>query len=368
MEKVPALNDKILKITEEIRVNHPELQKYMNEMPEIISDENNPEITAETLTSYYDSLVSLMEGYGDNQVKSEEGAITTGTENSYRDLWTKLNNIELSYSYAGEGSVPVIFLHGFPFDKSMWKVQLDSLKDSCCVISIDIRGFGKSIDNQTHLSIDLFAEDLVSFMTKLKIEKAIICGLSMGGFIALNAVNKFPERFEGLILCDTQCIGDTAEVMEKRKKNIEQISINGTSEFNEKFIKSVFHPDSLTTKTEIVDSLRDVVFANSQRTITAGLTALAERSETCSTLGAIGVPTLIICGREDEVTPLAQSEFMHENITGSILKIIDHAGHVSNLEQPDEFNAHLKEFLIAINVVKYVEPNSEPLNPRVETS
>ncbi|MBL7882662.1 MAG: alpha/beta fold hydrolase, partial [Bacteroidia bacterium] len=229
--------------------------------------------------------------------------------------------------------------------KTMWQEQLDFLNSSNRVIACDIRGFGKSTDEKSHLSIGLFSDDLIVFMDKLNIDKAIICGLSMGGFIALNALKRFPNRFEALILCDTQCIADTAEVKEKRYKIIDDINVNGVTNFNDGFIKSVFHKDSLSNKKDLVENLRSVVFANSQHVITMGLTALAERSETCSTLHEITIPTLIICGREDEVTPLVQSEFMNERIKGSILRVIDSAGHVSNLEQPYEFNKQLFDFL-----------------------
>jgi len=272
-------------------------------------------------------------------------------DNSHQNLLTEVNNITISYSDVGEGSIPVIFLHGFPFDKSMWDDQLDSLKDSNRLIACDIRGFGKSKDEDTPLSIDLFSEDLIAFMDKLTIKKAILCGLSMGGFISLNAVKRFPERFVALILCDTQCIADTTEVKENRYKVIEQINRDGAKEFNEKFTKSVFHPDSLTKKKELVENLRSIVFANSKEIIMAGLVALAERSETCSILDLIRIPTLIICGREDEVTPLLESEFMHEHIKGSQLKIIENAGHVSNLEHPEEFNKYLHDFLNSLITV-----------------
>jgi len=263
----------------------------------------------------------------------------------YKNFLTEVNNTTISYYDVGEGIVPIIFLHGFPFDKSMWMGQLDSLISSHRAIACDIRGFGKSTDEKSSLSMTLFADDLIAFMDKLKIEKAIICGLSMGDFIALNAITRFPERFDALVLCDTQCIGDTAEIKEKRKEAIEQIKLNGTTDFNEKFINNVFHPDSLLNKKDLVENLRSVVFANSDRIITAGLIALAERSETCSSLDDIHVPTVIICGKQDKVTPLEESEFLNENIEHSILKVIDNAGHVSNLEQPDEFNNHLHDFL-----------------------
>ena len=266
------------------------------------------------------------------------------------NLMLNINNLNLSYDDVGEGNIPIIFLHGFPFDKSMWAKQLDFFATTNRVIAIDIRGFGKSTDESTPLSIDLFSDDLMLFMNQMKISKAIICGLSMGGFIALNAQARFPDRFEAIILCDTQCIADTIEIKSNRYKTIDEIALNGTLNFNEAFIKKVFCKNSFTNKQEIVTQLRSVVMANPEQIIINGLKALAERSETCSTLSEINIPTLIICGREDEVTPLEQSEFLHTSIKASALHIIDDAGHVSNIEQPEEFNNEISKFLLAVGV------------------
>ena len=275
------------------------------------------------------------------------------------NLTIPVNNFHLSYDDVGEGNTPIICLHGYPFDKTMWKEQLEFLKSSYRIIACDIRGFGKSTDEESNLSIDLFSEDLIAFMDKLNIDKAIICGLSMGGFIALNALKRFQNRFEALILCDTQCIADTVKVKKKRYKIINDIDVNGVTDFNEGFIKSVFHKDSFNNKKELVKNLHNVVFSNSQHIITMGLTVLAERSETCSSLKDINIPTLIICGREDEVTPLVQSESMNSTIKGSVLCVIDDAGHVSNLEQPDEFNKHLLNFLTDLNNLNFDKINGE---------
>ncbi|MFL9831530.1 alpha/beta hydrolase [Flavobacterium sp. ST-87] len=273
------------------------------------------------------------------------------TENEGFDLTITVNNFNLSYNDVGEGSVPVIFIHGFPFDKSMWHGQMDFLKSAYRVISFDIRGFGNSIDTDSSLSIDLFAEDLIAFMDELNIEKAVVCGLSMGGYIALNAYQRFSERFEALILADTQCIADTPEVKEKRYEAINEIEVNGTANFNEGFIKKVFYEDSFRNKKEQVEELKKVVFSNPEHVVQRGLKAIAERSESCSVLTEINIPTLIICGKEDSVTPLAQSEAMKESISGATLKVIENAGHVSNLEQKDKFNQHILDFLKAIDVV-----------------
>ena len=353
------LNEMILGLTNIIRDKYPDLLKFLNEKPVTIPYEEHPTITVEALTSYYDALVGLVSRYlsiGLKDLKLDSALNlripeiqTMEHENSYQDLLTEVSNFTISYNDVGEGEIPIIFLHGFPFDKTMWKGQLDNLKSNNRLIAVDIRGFGKSIDANSELSMDLFGQDLIAFMDKLQIDKAVVCGLSMGGYIALNVLKNYPNRFEALILCDTQCIADTAEGKEKRYKTIEQINTDGPSEFNDGFIKNVFHADSLSAKHEIVESLRSTVVANSKEAITAGLVALAERSETCSSLSDIQVPTLIICGKQDVVTPLAQSEFMHSHIKGSTLKVIDNAGHVSNLEQPEEFNKHLVDFLNSLN-------------------
>lgn len=261
------------------------------------------------------------------------------------DLTVNVNDFNLSYNDVGEGDIPVVFLHGFPFDKTMWQGQLDYLQTTHRVIACDIRGFGKSTDEESHLSMDLFANDLILFIDKLDLEKVIICGLSMGGYIALNAIKRFPSRFEALILSDTQCVADTHDIKVNRYKTIEDIKEYGVTNFIQGFIKKVFHEDSFTSKPEVVEQLRNVVFSNSQQIITQGLTALAERSETCSILEEITIPTLIICGREDAVTPLDESKFMNKQIKDSVLHVITNAGHVSNLEEPTKFNKLLRDFL-----------------------
>lgn len=262
------------------------------------------------------------------------------------NLTVNVNDFNLSYDDVGEGLVPIVFLHGFPFDKTMWQEQLDYLKTTHRVIACDIRGFGKSKDEESHLGMDLFANDLILFIDKLGLEKVIICGLSMGGFVALNAMKRFPSRFEALILCDTQCIADSHDVKAKRYKTIDDIKEYGVSNFNEGFLKKVFHEDSIANKPELVEQLRKVVFSNSQHIICQGLVALAKRSETCSIINKITIPTLIICGREDAVTPLDESKFMNKNIQGSVLHVINNAGHVSNLEEPAKFNKLLRDFLM----------------------
>ena len=257
-----------------------------------------------------------------------------------------INDIAVNYSDEGEKGAPaVIFIHGFPFNRSMWNMQLKALKDSCRVISYDIRGHGTSEPGNEIFSIELFVKDLLALMDALKIKKAVLCGLSMGGYIALNAIENYPERFIALMLCDTTCIADTPEVKEKRMNAIESIRKNGVEKYAEESIKNFFAPESITVKYNEIDAIRGMIVKTSEQTLLKTLLALSVRKETCSKLSEIRVPVLIMVGKEDKITPPAAAQFMHEKIKGSSLHILEHAGHLSNMENPGEFNSTLMTFI-----------------------
>lgn len=261
-----------------------------------------------------------------------------------------INDIVVNYSDEGEKGAPeVIFIHGFPFNRSMWNLQLKALKDTCRVIAYDIRGHGNSEPGNERFSIELFLKDLLALMDALKIKKAGLCGLSMGGYIALNAIENYPERFAALMLCDTTCIADTPEVKEKRMNAIESIRIKGVEKYAEESIKNFFAPESFTIKSDEIDAIREMIVKTSEQTLSKTLLALSVRKETCSKLSEIRVPVLIMVGKEDKITPPAAAQFMHEKIKGSSLHILEHAGHLSNIENPGEFNSTLMTFIGSVN-------------------
>jgi 3-oxoadipate enol-lactonase len=262
------------------------------------------------------------------------------------DIQINVNGTTLCFDDFGVGETPIIFIHGFPFNKSTWEPQMTFLQKTHRVIAYDIRGFGASLAGKEKASITLFADDLVRFMDAMEIEKAIVCGFSMGGYILLNAVQRYPDRFEALILADTQCIPDSEMVREKRSETILHIEANGLKMFTDGFIKNVFTPHTLDSKKEVVEATRKIMLDTPPETVTSGLAALAERAEICTLLKEIFIPTLIICGRQDMVTPLAQSESMHSEIAHSVLHIIEKAGHLSNLEQPKMFNKAIEDFVL----------------------
>lgn len=266
-------------------------------------------------------------------------------QHSGQEIEIQVNDILVSYNEAGDKKNPaVIFIHGFPFDKSMWNGQLEALSKDYYCIAYDLSGFGRSKARE-HFSIEQFADDLDAFMDHMQINQAAICGLSMGGYIALRAITKYPERFQKIILCDTQCIADTAEAKEKRMNSIRQIEKDGLVNFAEGFVKNIFTEASQQSGLPAVSMIRSTILQTEPSSVTGTLKALAEREETCSVLPDINIPALIICGSADKVTPVTQAEYLNKNIKGSVLKIIEDASHVSNLEQPAVFNDTLKKFL-----------------------
>jgi 3-oxoadipate enol-lactonase len=263
-----------------------------------------------------------------------------------------INGANICYDDFGEGETPIIFIHGFPFDKSSWQTQLDFLRKTNRVIAYDIRGFGNSTGGQDKISIQLFANDLIKFMDTLAIKTAIVCGLSMGGYILLNAVHQYPERFKAIILSDTQCLADSAEAKDKRMQTIAKIETDGLQNFADGFIKNIFCKESIENKKGLVASIKNIMLNTPPQTITDTLMALAQRAETCSALKQITVPALLLCGSEDKITPPEQAEFMHSNISDSTFYIINNAGHMANMEQPDVFNKHVVEFIAKPETIK----------------
>ena len=257
----------------------------------------------------------------------------------------QIDRLNVCYEDYGSGENPVIFIHGFPFDKSSWKPQLDFLKPSHRVIAYDVRGFCQSSADDMKASIDQYAADLVALMDALHIDKAVICGLSMGGYIALNAIQHYPERFSAIVLCDTQSIADTSEGKEKRYKTIEQVENGGMQEFADNYVKKIFTEQTLENRQDIVEQIKNTILSTPVISIARTMSAIAQRIETASILEDIKVPALILCGSEDQLTPPKQSEFMHEHIKGSVYYVIEGAAHLSNLEQPEAFNQHLENFL-----------------------
>ncbi|MBX2895119.1 MAG: alpha/beta fold hydrolase [Cyclobacteriaceae bacterium] len=257
-----------------------------------------------------------------------------------------LNGVEISYLEEGAANaLPIIFIHGFPFNKWMWSRQLDSMKHLYRCIAYDVRGHGQSQAGEKDFSMDLFGDDLLAFFDALKINKAVVCGLSMGGYIALNAIRKQPDRFAALLLVDTQCGADTPEGREKRMKTIAFIKKNGLQVYADESLKNLFAAGSFQSRQQEVQFIHQTILNTPAEVICRTLQALADRKESCSYLPKINTPVCVMVGIEDKLTPPDVAQKMADSITGSTLRVIENAGHLTNLEQPIAFNKVLADFL-----------------------
>ena len=258
-----------------------------------------------------------------------------------------VNGITVYYSDSGKTeSQPIVLVHGFPFSSEMWKVQLPHLQQmNLRIITYDIRGHGQTDVGDGQYSIELFVDDLIALLDFLKIQKAILCGFSMGGYIALRAIERNADRFNALILCDTTSLADSNEAKIRRSNSIKVVKDKGVSQFAEGFLKAVFTPESLVNRNSVVDELRKIVISNSPIGICGSLLAMAARTDTTEGLSKISVPALIMVGQEDAVTPPSAAQTMNDRIPNSKLHIIANAAHMSNVENPLVFNEHLAKFI-----------------------
>jgi len=261
-------------------------------------------------------------------------------------MYTYLNNIPFWYVEEGNpNAMPVIFLHGFPFSHEMWSEQIASVARHYRAIAYDIRGHGKSYVGEAQFTIEHHVDDLFGLMDIWKIEKAVLVGLSMGGYIALRALERNQQRFRAAVLCDTKSEADTNEGKLKRFDSMKFVREHGSEAFAETFVKNVFAPESFTTKPEAIRRITKIIAATPPLSIAGTLLALAARTDTTASLPSITIPTLILVGEKDATTPPAASQAMHEKSPHSELHIIPNAAHMSNLENPTEFNRHLLAFL-----------------------
>lgn len=257
-----------------------------------------------------------------------------------------MNGNEIYYVDVGvSDALAVILIHGFPFNHEMWEPQIQALQDRFRVVAYDLRGHGKSGVGDGQYTLEFFVDDLVGLLDQLKIARAVLCGLSMGGYIALRAVERNPDRVAALILADTQAKADSNEAKLKRGSAIKSVKTNGVNMYADSFVKSVFASESLASKSNAVEAIRRIIQANSSIGICGALLALASRTETTEALAAIRVPTLILVGEHDGLTPPSASQEMHTRIAKSEIHIIPNAAHMSNLENSEEFNKYVGKFL-----------------------
>lgn len=240
--------------------------------------------------------------------------------------------------------LPVVFIHGFPFGSGSWTPQLNALHGRYRTVAYDVRGHGKSALGSWPFTLEALADDLLALLDRLSIERAVLCGLSMGGYIALRVQQKAPARVRALALCDTRPDADSDETKLRRAAAIDELRRDPRA-FLESFLKVVLAKSTFEGHPEVVEAVRTTMLDNEPAALAAALVALATRTDSTPRLGSIAVPTLVVVGRDDAVTPPPVAEALAKAIPGAELKVLESAGHLSNLENPKAFNKSLLEFL-----------------------
>ena len=256
----------------------------------------------------------------------------------------KVNGINIDCRDEGSG-LPVVFIHAFPLNQTMWDDQVADLRHFCRTVTLDVRGFGNSDVPPGPCSMDQMASDIRGLMTALEIEEAVLCGLSMGGYISLAFYRNYPGAVRAMMLADTRAGADTHSAREKRLNAAKRAESEGASAIAEEMVPLLLGPSTLQHKPEIADRVRSMVEANAPSGIAAAQRAMAERMDSTYILQGIDRPVLIVVGAEDSLTPIAEAAALRNGIPHSRMHIIPGAGHLTNLEQPAEFNRALGEFI-----------------------
>jgi len=233
----------------------------------------------------------------------------------------------------------LLLLHAFPLNSAMWKPQLMFAEHGWHVIAPDLTQGGAST------TMDDFAGDVVDLLDKLQIEDAIVGGCSMGGYLAFALFRRAERYIRGLILADTRAPADTPEAIEARKKMLQLAADKGTSAVVDDMMPKLLGETTKKTRPAIVDRVRSIALANAAESVGGMVRAMMTRQDSTPLLPKIQVPTLILVGAEDTLTPPAMSEQMHTAIAGSELIVFPGAGHLSSVEDPQSFNEAVAKFL-----------------------
>lgn len=240
---------------------------------------------------------------------------------------------------------PIVFIHGFPYDHTMWKKQINYLSESYYCISYDIRGFGESTNFDGQHTMEMFVDDLEMIIDEMKLDKPVICGLSMGGYISLRALERFQNKLFAAILCDTRSQADDNQGRLKRAAAIKRINSGEQKEFVKEFITNCFGENF---KQNFFDELQSIIEYSQTfepKGIKGGLLAMLSRTDTTTFLEKIEIPTLLICGKYDTLTPPSVMKDMYHKIKNAEFVEIQNAGHISPIENPDEVNSAITKFL-----------------------
>ena len=252
----------------------------------------------------------------------------------------------INYSDTGGSGTPVLLLHAFPLHSGQWEGQIEALSDRFRFITPDLMGFGGSDApaDESLYSMDSFADDAAAVLDDLGLDKVVLAGLSIGGYISFAFLRRHRDRVSGLVLADAKSEDDPPEGKEKRTNQQAQVRSEGTAALIDTLTGALLAESTREKKPDVVETVKKLM-DNPPAGFIGALEAMKNRPDSSAELAAIDVPTLVIVGENDAVTPPDAARKLHENIGGSRLVVIPEAGHLSNLEAPEAFTGALAEFL-----------------------
>jgi pimeloyl-ACP methyl ester carboxylesterase len=248
----------------------------------------------------------------------------------------KLNGIELAYERRGKG-MPLVLIHGYPLDHSIWNETISQLENDFDLILPDVRGFGESTTFDAPYTLSDIANDLAALLDSLGVERTTLAGHSMGGYIALAFAKAFPERVTGLALVSSQTASDTPERKEGRYKTAADVSQKGVQ------IVADGMTDKLTPNQSVRDVIRPLIAKQSVAGVTGALKAMAEREDLTSFLASFGQPLVLIHGYADELIPVERAREIKSLIPSAHLVELRGGGHMPMMEMPVETTTALKK-------------------------
>lgn len=256
----------------------------------------------------------------------------------------ELNGIGIDYRDVGQG-LPVVFIHAFPLNQAMWEDQARALADRFRVITLDLRGFGGSQAPEGPYSMDQMASDVYELCRALGIDRAVLVGLSMGGYVSMAFARNYPESIRALVLANTRASADSDQARLRRARSAEKALNQGTAAAVADLLPLLLASSTLQSRPDIVQKVRAMAESVQPRVFAAVQAGLAERPDSTQLLSKVNFPVLIISSDQDALNTIQEAQALQEIIPDSRLRIIQGAGHLSNLERPDQFNAILTEFL-----------------------
>jgi 3-oxoadipate enol-lactonase len=250
---------------------------------------------------------------------------------------------EVAYDEAGNG-VPLLFIHGWPHNRTLWAGQISGLPTLARCIAPDLRGFGGTTVSEPY-SIDQYADDLVQLLDARGVERAVVCGLSMGGYVALAMLRRHRHRLRALILTSTRATADTPEAREKRMRLIEFIEAHGVDALASRQLRAMVGATTFEHRPAVREALRELMAAAPPAGVIGGLRAMAQRADATDLLATIDFPALVVGAPEDSFTPPDELRGMAARIPRCRFELLAGGGHVCAYERPGAFNHVVGEFL-----------------------